>query len=234
MNKIFSFIIVLAVIGGGVFLYITRPVAVPTENIQDQVEPVTTDDTSSASGTQLAGTTDEGTTYRIGSSSKATFSINEVLNDKPFNAVGTTSQIAGEINVTDNDVENMYFMTLGTVKIDARTFKTDSEKRDGAIVRMILKSENEGNEYISFTPKEKTISFTDGQSFDVAGNLTISGVTKPVTFKVTATKTADKVTGKATANVKRSDFNLTIPNVPFVASVEDTFVISADIVASKK
>jgi hypothetical protein len=68
MNKILSFIIVLAVIGGGIFLYVTRPVAVPTENIQDQVEPVATDNTTAAA-TQLAGTTDEDTTFAIMSNS---------------------------------------------------------------------------------------------------------------------------------------------------------------------
>lgn len=231
MNKIILFIIVVIVIGGGIFLYQTRPVATPTENIQDQVEPIANGD--SAAGTQLAGTTDEGETYRIDASSKVTFSINEVLNDKPKTAVGTTSQIAGEIKITHNDVQNMHFLTLGTVKIDARTFKTDNEKRDGAIVHMILKSDTAGNEYISFTPTQKSISFTEGQEFDVAGSLTISGVTKPATLKVTATVVDGKVTGKATANLKRSDFKLTIPNVPFVASVEDNFVVSTDIVATQ-
>ncbi|MFN8477280.1 MAG: YceI family protein [Kouleothrix sp.] len=48
-------------------------------------------------------------------------------------------------------------------------------------------------------------------SFEIAGDLTIRDVTKPVVFKATATpESADKLTGTASAAIKRGDFNLTI------------------------
>jgi polyisoprenoid-binding protein YceI len=57
-------------------------------------------------------------------------------------------------------------------------------------------------------------------------------VTRPVTFNVTAQGlSASQITGTATALVKRSDFNLTIPSVPDVANVGEEVTLQIDFVA---
>lgn len=208
-------IVIVAFLG---FRFATRPAAAPGQPIE---EVVPTQETSPTSASE--------TTYRISQDrSKASFSIREVLRGSPFTAVGTTSQIAGDVTVTDGA------LALGTIRINARTFKTDSTQRDGAIARFILKSENPESEFITFVPTATTgLQLTEGIEVKgtVTGSLTIAGVTKPVILAVTATQTGNTITGKATSTLKRSDFNLQIPNVPFVASVDDIFSISADIVA---
>ena len=40
------------------------------------------------------------------------------------------------------------------------------------------------------------------------------------------------MTGTAETKIKRSDYNLVIPNIPFVASVDDEFAITVNIVAN--
>ncbi len=81
--------------------------------------------------------------------------------------------------------------------------------------------------YIIFTPTAivgvpGTASAGDTIELQITGDLTISGVTKPVTFATTVTVASDsQISGLATAQVLRSDYNLTIPSVPSVANVTD-------------
>jgi len=58
-------------------------------------------------------------------------------------------------------------------------------------------------------------------------------VTKPETFMVKATQAASGLSGTFTATLKRSDFGMTIPNIPFVANVSDAFTVSGTISAPK-
>lgn len=207
---IIGIIIIAAAIG--VFFYATRPVSAPTQDIND----TTTEKQSDK----------EETVYRIKQeNSQAKFTIKETLRGEPFTAVGITNQIAGNITVSNDALE------IGTLTINAKTFKTDSAQRDGAIARFILKSDQTENEFITFKPT--LTKQTSATTATVTGDLTISGITKPTTFLVTTDITDDTINGTATATLKRSDFKLTIPNIPFVANVSDTFTVSAKIVAEK-
>lgn len=211
MNKKIIIGIIIAVLGAGAYFYATRPASAPTQDIDTKTE-------NQAQQTDSA--------YKIAQNqSHAQFSITETLNGKPFTAVGTTNQIAGTIAVSDA------IFDIGTITINAKTFTTDSEQRDGAIARFILKSEKPENELITFKPtKTKQTSPTQAT---VTGDLTISGITKPATFEINATVDGDTIAGTVTGTVQRSDFGLTIPNIPFVANVSDTINVSADIVAEK-
>ncbi len=220
MKKIITTIIVLALLAVGAYIYITRAPSAPSTDIN-----------SAGQSNNLTATSSQ-KLYRIASAqSLARFDIDEVLNNKPFTATGTTTQIAGDIIVkSTTDIE------IGTVKINARTFKTDSEKRDGAIARAILKSESSENEFITFKPTN--IAWTSGSLtvgelavLKITGDLTISGVTKPATFDVILEDQGDKLSGAGHTTIKRSDFNLVIPNLSFLAGVDDEFRISTTIVA---
>ena len=209
MKKIILWIILLALIGYAAYNYAFRAPSAPSQDVGAIVDTTNLD---------VKGRT----IYKISKDSKVEFRIDEVLNDKPFTAVGTTSEIAGDIFITGDKIE------IGTLAINARTFKTDSEKRDGAIARFILKSELAVNEFMYFKPTEVTGT---PSSFTATGDLTISGVTKPATFTATAQIVNNVLTGTATINLKRSDFNITIPEVKSVASVDDEFTVTANIVA---
>lgn len=225
--KTIIIIIVLAALGYFGFNYATRPVATPTQDIS------ATTQTEQLPATQTSGEDH----YRISQAdSKVSFSIKETLYDKPANPVGTTNQISGDVVIKNTDTTPI--ITVGTIKVDARTFKTDSEKRDGAVNRFILKTETSGNEYVVFVPTKVTgpsTAIVDGKAFNftVTGDLTISGVTKSVTLPITATKTAAGLSATMKTTLKRSDYNLTIPNIPFVANVSDSFDISGTFVAKK-
>jgi polyisoprenoid-binding protein YceI len=73
----------------------------------------------------------------------------------------------------------------------------------------------------------------DTLTFQITGDLTISGVTKPVTFATNgAAEPASKLSGLAKTQVLRSDFNLNIPNIPSVAAVTDEVQLELQFVAT--
>lgn len=158
------------------------------------------------------------------SKSQARFTLNEVLMGAPKTVVGTTSLVSGTISI---DLAYPTKTTIGPLQIDARDFQTDSSMRNGAIRRFILQTAKDENRYIVFTPKSieglpTTAKAGDTFEFKINGDLTISGVTKPVTFTTSVKAESDtELTGLAKTQVLRSDFNLTIPNVPSVANVTD-------------
>lgn len=223
IKKIILSIVILAAIGIGIFLYATRPTSQPSRDVGEVVEglPLSND----------TGRTEA--VYRISrEKSRVEFRINEILNDKPATAIGVTRDVAGDIAVSGDGI------TFGSIAVSARTWKTDNERRDAAIARFILKSEDPVNEFMRFEPKNLTgvpAAITPGSELHLtlSGDLTISGVTKPATFDIIMRVGDAALSGTATLNLKRSDFGLTIPQVQFVASVDDEFVVIAEIVADR-
>lgn len=230
MRKIIIVLIGLLVLGGGAFLYLTRPVT---------INPVVTD-TSGATASDGVASASPATsieTYKITSEkSSVGFTIEEDLRGSPFTVQGTSSAVSGTASLSESTGKTV--LTLGTISIDARTFKTDSAQRDGAIARLILKSTEPGNEMITFKasgPVTLPESPRDGSTypFSTTGILTISGKSHTETFIGTIAKSDGTLTTKITAPVKRSSYGLVIPTIPFVANVPDTFTLSALIVANK-
>jgi polyisoprenoid-binding protein YceI len=168
-------------------------------------------------------------------SSEARFRVDEVLNGENNTVVGATNQVAGQISTNPTAPGTAQ---VGVIQINARTLKTDSERRDASVQNQILKTE--ANEYITFTPTKLVglpQSATLGQSytFQIVGQLAIAGQTHEATFDVTVTPTADgKLQGSAKTTIKYADWGLSIPSVPFVASVEDTVILELDFVALPK
>jgi polyisoprenoid-binding protein YceI len=181
----------------------------------------------------LTPTAGAATVYTLDqAASRATFTIDEVLNGAPKTVIGTTDQVAGQLAVNPASPGTAQ---VGTIQINARTLVTDSEQRNNAIKNMILKTND--NEYITFVPTAVAglpASATTGQAytFQVTGQLTVAGQTQAATFAVTATPTADgQLQGNATTTIKYADWGISIPKVPFVTGVGDTVQLQLDFVA---
>ena len=225
MRKTLLTIIVLTIIVIlGAAIYLIRPPKSASENIQTNTEVLTPENTPNSN---LA-------LYRISQdASKVEFDINEVLGGEDFTVVGQTNQVAGDVLVNKNDIEKS---EVGTIRINARTLKTDNPNRDGAISRVILKSEQDQFEFIEFKPtqivKIPESSTEDQIAIKITGNLTIAGTTKEITFDGTVDLSSDeKITVSAQTTILYKDFDLTIPEVPFVASVENQVILKASLTA---
>lgn len=165
--------------------------------------------------------------------SEARFVIDEVLRGSPKTVVGTTNQVAGQIAVDPTDPDGA---EVGTILINARTFATDSTSRDRMIQNQIL--ETEAHEYISFQPTALTglpprASIGDMLTLKVVGDLTIRGVTRPVTFDATVMpETASRLEGSATTTIRFADWGISIPQVPSVTGVSDDVRLELTFVAT--
>lgn len=214
--------LVVGVVGVGGYLYVTRDIAAPSSDVQ-------------AGAGEIETVEEGGTLFRISQDeSQVEFNIFEVLNGSDKTVVGTTNQVAGDILI---NLSSPAESELGSIAINARTFKTDESRRDNAIARFILQSENDGYEFITFTPTSitgfpATASVGDSFTLEVTGDLSIAGQTNPVAFDVTTTLEAgDRLVGSAETTIQRGDFNLSIPNVPFVADVGEDVTLKLNFVA---
>lgn len=195
--------------------------------------------TGATSGTVTVPTlapTDGATLFTIdSSSSKATFTINEVLFGNPNTVVGETDKVAGQILVNAQDPSKSQ---VGEIKIDVSTLVTDNDLRNRTLQGRILQTDTAANQYATFVAKSITglpESIAVGQqvSFKITGDLTIHQVTKTVTFDATVKVVSDKqITGTASTTVKYSDFGISVPDVPSVTGLGDMVKLALDFTAN--
>jgi polyisoprenoid-binding protein YceI len=167
--------------------------------------------------------------------SSVSFALDEELMGRPTTAVGTTTDVAGQIAV---NFEQPSASQLGVIRFNLRTLATDNDFRNRAIRGEILRSAQDDHEFGEFTPTSITglqaEPVVEGQpiSFEVTGDLLLAGVTHPVTFAVTLSEVdAERLVGEATATVDRTDWGLAIPDVPGVANVDESVALSISFVA---
>ncbi|MCS7257367.1 MAG: YceI family protein, partial [Thermomicrobium sp.] len=115
--------------------------------------------------------------------------------------------------------------------VDLRTLQSDETRRDNYIKQNML----EVDQYPTAEFQPTAVSGlpwplpTSGQlQFQLEGNLTVHGVTKPVTWNVQATVGGQRITGTATTQVTFEDFGMTPPRVPVVLSLEETITLELD------
>lgn len=226
--------IIAVLIVGGIYMYLTRPPKAPSQSIEDVRKTEQNPESVPNSATSSEA---KEVVFKINNSeSLVEFNIDEVLRGKDFQVIGTTTEVSGDIFV---DIEDLSKSKIEDIYINARTLKTDDSRRDGAISRLILRSESPENEFIEFEPE--TITGLEGKmeigkplTFQVAGDLIISGKTKPVTFDVKVIfESEKKLTGTAESSIKRADFGLVIPNVPFVANVSESVTLKFKFTANQ-
>lgn len=219
-----AFVTIVAAIAA--FFYLTRPALAPSDGAQGIENPsLFVEVPSGASRFRI-----------IPEESLVEFYINEVLNGKENTVTGATNQIFGDIVL---DMKNPAHTELGTLRINARTLATDDSRRDGVISRSILHSDTSQNEFIEFKPKKLDglpVEVTAGASFafQITGDLTVAGVTREVAFNANLDSISENhLIGSAETKVFYTDFGLSIPSVPFVASVEKEVTLKVRVVATR-
>ncbi len=164
--------------------------------------------------------------------SQARFLIDEVLRGAPVTVVGTTDQVAGQIAI---DPSNLAAAQVGTIQVNARTLATDNDFRNRAIKNAILQTDQ--FEYVTFKPTSITglpssVQANQAFTFQMAGELTVRDITKPVTFDVTVTPVSEtELKGTAKTSLLHRDLGLSIPDSPSVDTVADEVRLELDFVA---
>jgi polyisoprenoid-binding protein YceI len=148
--------------------------------------------------------------------------------DLPNDAIGQTTEISGGISVgTDGRIipaESKFVVNVGSLK-------SDRDRRDGYVRGRVLETDQYPT--VEFTPTgfrglPAKLPSSGSHTFDVIGNLTVRGVTKPTTWHVKAEPRNGQVTGTAYTLFTFADFNMQQPRVPIVLSVADTIRLEYD------
>jgi polyisoprenoid-binding protein YceI len=147
----------------------------------------------------------------------------------PSDAVGTTSAIDGSIFL---DTQGRIRTSDSRLTVDLRTLRSDRDRRDNYVRRNTL--ETERHPTAVFIPSEvRGLPFplpqTGTASFELIGDLTIRGTTRPITWETTATFNGQEVSVQAKTSFRFADFGLSIPRVASVLSVEDTIRLETDL-----
>jgi polyisoprenoid-binding protein YceI len=167
--------------------------------------------------------------------SEARFIVDEVLFGSPNTVTGVTSEVSGQLEIDVNVPANT---TVGEIQINARSLATDNRFRNRSLNRMILQSNRDEYQFITFTPTAveglpTEVNEGDSFTFQIVGDLKIREIVQPTTFDVTVTAdSATQISGLAQTVVLRSDFELTIPNVEGVADVTEEVRLELEFVAT--
>ncbi|NDJ53011.1 MAG: YceI family protein [Chloroflexi bacterium] len=198
----------------------------PAEEPQaEEAEPVAEDAEEAASSAVVFSI--------VSADSEARFYIDEVLRGEDVTVVGITNEVSGEITV---DFENPSTSSLGPITINADTLMTDADGRNRALRQFILQT-GQFPEIVfaptSFDGLPEAIEFGTEYPISITGDLTIKDVTQTVTFEGTVTPVNEsQIEGLAATTILYADYGITIPSVPFVASVEDDVILEFAFVAA--
>ena len=158
------------------------------------------------------------------SGSTARYRVREQLmgRDFPNDAVGETRSLTGAIAF---DANGKVIRDESKFTLDARTFVSDQNRRDGYVRGRLLESDDYPT--ITFVPTEvrgvKLPVPTSGSAqVQMLGDLTVHGVTRPTTWSGTVQFNAAGLTGNASTAFTFEDIQLDQPRVPVLLSVADT------------
>jgi polyisoprenoid-binding protein YceI len=164
------------------------------------------------------------------SGNEARYRVREQLANVSFpsDAVGTTQGVTGAIVIGD---DGKIVTAQSRIVVDLTTLKSDRERRDRFIQGRTLETDRYPTATLVPTaargwpaPPPRSGAF----SFELVGDLTIHGVSRPTTWQVTAQATDSGFVGTASTRFTFGDFGLTPPRVMVVLSVEDDIRLEYD------
>jgi polyisoprenoid-binding protein YceI len=146
----------------------------------------------------------------------------------PSDAIGRTNAVTGTIAFEPNGT---IAKDASRFTIDLTTLKSNSDRRDNFIRRRAL--ETEAHPTATFAPTAfrslpDSLPASGDVYFQLIGDMTVHGVTKPVTWTVVARAEDGTYTGNATTSFNFAYFEMEIPRVASVLSVVDSITLEYD------
>jgi polyisoprenoid-binding protein YceI len=164
------------------------------------------------------------------SGNEARYRVREQLvgRDLPNDAVGATGEITGGIAV---DGTGKIIPGESKFVVTVTGLKSDSDRRDGYVRRRLL--ETEQYQTVEMVPTAvqglpSPLPASGPVSFQILGNLTVRGTTRPTTWHVTGQYQGGQITGTASTAFTFADFGINQPRVPILLSVADSIKLEYD------
>lgn len=152
-------------------------------------------------------------TWTVGPGSLAGYRVDEQLFGQSHTAVGRTSQVTGGMVISGTEV------TAADFTVDMASVKSDTRSRDAQFTGFIMDTASHPHGSFRLTaPVELGQVPAVGQTISVtaAGDLTLRGVTRPVTFKLNAERLNGAIDVNAEIPITYSEWH--IPNPSFAVA----------------
>jgi polyisoprenoid-binding protein YceI len=142
--------------------------------------------------------------------------------DLPNDAIGETKSISGAIAF---DSSGNVIRQASKFVVDAGTFVSDRNRRDGFVRERLLEAELYPS--IVLQPTEiRGVSLplptAGSRPFEMTGDLTVRSVTRPTTWKGTVQFKDGRIGGSAATAFTFNDVQIEQPRIPVLLSVADT------------
>lgn len=148
--------------------------------------------------------------------------------DFPNDAVGTTNEITGRLVI---GADGKIVREQSKITVNVASLKSDRDRRDAFLKRRTLVSDSFPT--VTLVPTAVSglpspIPASGPFSFDVTGDFTVKGVTRPTTWHVSATADHGSYSGSASTKFTFDDFKLEQPRIRILLSVADTIKLEYD------
>ncbi|TME99582.1 MAG: YceI family protein [Chloroflexi bacterium] len=152
----------------------------------------------------------------------------------PSEAVGTTAGVSGSLAFA---ADGTIVADQSKISVDLSKLQSDESRRDNFIKGNTLQTSR--YPMATFVPTAvqglPSPLPTSGQvTFQLLGDLTVHGVTKPVTWQVTAQFGDSTVTGDATSAINITEFGMSPPKAGPVLSIEDGLTLELAFTAARQ
>ena len=149
----------------------------------------------------------------------------------PFDAIGETSEVSGAFTFTeDGDV----VAESSRIVMNAASLRSDEANRDRYLRNNAIQTATYP-EIVFVATGVSGLAWplpTSGDAeFTIEGNLTVREVTRPVEWQTIATFDGNTVSGAAKTNFTFGEFEMEVPDLWFIVSLEDNIRLELDFVA---
>ncbi len=167
--------------------------------------------------------------------SEARFLARETIANVPVprDAIGKTTKVTGALAL---NADGKVVKEQSRIVVDMQSLQTDNANRDRFIKANTL-------EIVKYPTAEFVVTEVKGLplplstsgvlKFQLIGDMTLHGATKPVTWDVTAQANEGGMIGRASAAVNFADFGMTKPLTAVVLSIEDNVRLEVDFTATR-
>lgn len=190
---------------------LSQPAATSPPVTAEQPSPSSTSDTTAATPGGILGEL-AATSFEF-TNGTATWSVPETFLSTGLDvtAVGRSEGLQGNVDLAGSS----------TFTVDLTTFVSDQERRDSRVRSLFA-----ADPIATFTTSSLVLpeSYVEGDVFvtDVAGDLTINGITNAVTWSIEARLTGTQLDVTGELDIVLTDFNVTPPSVGGFVTVEDS------------
>jgi len=146
----------------------------------------------------------------------------------PSDAVGATKSVSGALVF---EADGNLIADQSRFVVDLATLRSDSGRRDGFVRGNTLETDQYPTAVFVPTAAQglpSPLPRSGPVAFTLVGDLTIHGVTRPISWDVTAQAVGQSLIGSAATSFTFADFGLRIPRVAVVLSVEDNIRLELD------